>query len=88
MREKKAVVSSLNSHKSEICGLSLKDNYLASGANDGTVKVWDVRNEKLMETFNHHTGAVKALSWCPWRSNILVSGGGQKDKQILILDFS
>ncbi len=61
---------------------------MASGANDGTVKVWDVRSEKLLDTFSHHKGAVKALSWCPWRSNILVSGGGRKDQQILIFDFN
>ncbi|KAG8746256.1 ubiquitin-protein transferase activating protein [Ceratobasidium sp. 414] len=26
-----------------------------------------------------HTGAVKALAWCPWAPNILASGGGKQD---------
>lgn len=39
-----AVVSSLKSHKSEICGLTFKDKFLASGSNDGCVKIWDIRS--------------------------------------------
>jgi WD40 repeat protein len=27
-----------------------------------------------------HKGAVKGLSWCPWKSGILATGGGNKDK--------
>ncbi|KAF8595963.1 WD40 repeat-like protein [Ceratobasidium sp. AG-I] len=26
-----------------------------------------------------HTGAVKALAWCPWAPNIVASGGGKQD---------
>ena len=37
-------MSSLNEHKSEICGLTIKDKYLASGSNDGQVKIWDIRS--------------------------------------------
>ena len=33
-------------------------------------------------SFNNHISAVKALAWCPWQKNILVSGGGKKDKTI------
>jgi hypothetical protein len=32
-----------------------------------------------MVTLENHKGAVKALSWCPWKQNTLVCGGGKKD---------
>ena len=27
-----------------------------------------------------HKGAVKALSWCSWQRNLLITGGGTSDK--------
>ena len=36
----------------------------------------------------HHTAAVKALSWCPWQRNILASGGGTVDRTIRIWNAS
>jgi len=61
---------------------------LASGGNAGNILIWDIRAEKLIETLKHHNGSgIKALSWCPWRSNTLVSGGGKKDKQIVVYNF-
>jgi cell division cycle protein 20 (cofactor of APC complex) len=32
--------------------------------------------------FRSHQAAVKAIDWCPWQSNFLATGGGQKDKSI------
>ena len=29
-----------------------------------------------------HKAAVKALAWCPWKRNLLASGGGTHDKTI------
>lgn len=29
-----------------------------------------------------HNAAVKAMAWCPWQQNILVSGGGTNDKKL------
>ncbi len=86
-RLKCSFVKKLESHRSEVTGLSLKQNYLASGANDGLVKIWDIRKNELVQTYNNHSGAVKALSWCPWRSHTLASGGGKDDKKIVIFDY-
>lgn len=36
----------------------------------------------------HHTAAVKAISWCPWQRNILASGGGTIDRTIRIWNSS
>ncbi|KAK7846972.1 cell division cycle 20.2, partial [Quercus suber] len=35
-----------------------------------------------LHTLNNHTSAVKALSWCPFQSNLLASGGGFGDSCI------
>jgi cell division cycle protein 20 (cofactor of APC complex) len=33
---------------------------------------------------SEHKAAVKALAWCPWKSNVLASGAGSNDKYIKI----
>ena len=35
-------------------------------------------------TLTEHKAAVKALAYCPWKSNILASGAGSNDKYIKI----
>uniref|UniRef100_A0A3B3UYZ8 Cell division cycle 20 homolog n=1 Tax=Poecilia latipinna TaxID=48699 RepID=A0A3B3UYZ8_9TELE len=39
---------------------------------------------QLIRHLSEHQGAVKALAWCPWQSNILASGGGTSDRHIRI----
>jgi serine/threonine protein kinase len=39
--------------------------YLASGGYDLAVHVWDVRNDRLVTTYQNHTGPVSALAWSP-----------------------
>jgi cell division cycle protein 20 (cofactor of APC complex) len=29
-----------------------------------------------------HRGAIKALSWCPWKNSVLCSGGGTGDRSL------
>lgn len=86
-RLKTCCVAKMESHRSEVTGLSLKENYLASGANNGLVKIWDIRKNKMVQTYKNHLGAVKALSWCPWRSHTLASGGGKNDRTVVIFDY-
>lgn len=31
-----------------------------------------------------HRSAVKAIAWCPWKSNLLASGGGCQDRRIIL----
>ncbi|GAB6028900.1 hypothetical protein CHUAL_004699 [Chamberlinius hualienensis] len=89
-------VASNASHSQEVCGLRWSPNrrYLASGGNDNLIHVWPaVSSERYAEskpiyTFNQHTSAVKALSWCPWQSNILASGGGTGDRTIKLWSCS
>lgn len=78
-------VAELHNHSAEVCGLAwrLDGSQLASGGNDNLVNIWDARSNgapKFSKT--NHTAAVKALSWCPWQSNLLATGGGSQDKHI------
>ncbi|KAE8609831.1 hypothetical protein XENTR_v10011924 [Xenopus tropicalis] len=84
-------VSTLTGHTQEVCGLkwSPDGRYLASGANDNLVNVWpcvqgDSGEFSPVQTFTQHQGAVKAVAWCPWQSNVLATGGGTSDRHIRI----
>lgn len=70
----------------------------ATGGNDNLVCIWDIRNSHTKSddsigsssssssqplfTKTAHKAAVKALSWCPFQSSILATGGGTSDKTI------
>ncbi|KAI4154746.1 MAG: hypothetical protein LQ340_001461 [Diploschistes diacapsis] len=78
-------VAELSSHTAEVCGLEWRSDgsQLASGGNDNLVTIWDARSlnaPKFQKT--NHKAAVKALSWCPWQSNLLATGGGSTDRTI------
>ncbi|NXE04247.1 CDC20 protein, partial [Lophotis ruficrista] len=84
-------VATLAGHTQEVCGLkwSLDGRYLASGGNDNLVNVWpctqgDSGDFAPVQTFTQHQGAVKAVAWCPWQSNVLATGGGTSDRHIRI----
>uniref|UniRef100_A0A8C3T8E4 Cell division cycle 20 n=1 Tax=Chelydra serpentina TaxID=8475 RepID=A0A8C3T8E4_CHESE len=84
-------VATLAGHTQEVCGLkwSPDGRYLASGGNDNLVNVWpcaqgDSGDFAPVQTFTQHQGAVKAVAWCPWQSNVLATGGGTSDRHIRI----
>lgn len=86
-------VGTLNGHAGyEICGLrwSPDGKYLASGANDNKVNVWsgsqmtlDADSVSPMQQLGH-ASAVKAISWCPWKSHLLATGAGTTDRHIRV----
>ena len=78
------VISRLNSHKQEICGLKWSFDYqqLASGGNDNKIMLWNLHSNQPIYKFSQHTAAVKALAWSPHKYSLLVSGGGSADKTI------
>ncbi|KAM9322331.1 cell division cycle protein 20 homolog isoform 2-T2 [Pholidichthys leucotaenia] len=86
-------IFTLAGHSQEVCGLkwSADGRYLASGGNDNLVCVWPRVQEgsasndgQMVHCWSQHQGAVKALAWCPWQSNILASGGGTSDRHIRV----
>lgn len=78
------IVMKLVAHKHEVCGLTVQNGRVASGGNDGTVMLWDLTNSSKFERQKFHTGAVKAMQWCPWRANLLATGGGSKDHKVIL----
>lgn len=78
-------VAELSGHTGEVCGLEWRADgaQLATGGNDNLVNIWDARSLSAPKfTKTNHRAAVKALSWCPWQSNLLATGGGSNDRQI------
>lgn len=67
-------------HRGEVCGIKNDPCGLASGSNDDLAIVWDVNMGRSRFVLQGHKGAVKALEWCGWQRNLLVTGGGTSDK--------
>ncbi|RHZ86571.1 hypothetical protein Glove_48g48 [Diversispora epigaea] len=77
-------ISELIEHSSEVCGLKWRHDgeLLASGGNDNRVNIWDAKSSIPKFTKTNHTAAVRAISWCPWQTNLLATGGGSYDRHI------
>lgn len=75
-------------HTQEICGLkwNTENSMLASGGNDNKVCLWDLSSNQAIFELKEHKAAVKALSWCPWKPNLLATGGGSIDRTIKLWD--
>jgi WD40 repeat protein len=87
IRSKKAILLQNNFHFGEICGIHWNsDGYqLASGGNDNLINIWDLRKmKKPTAIIDEHKAAVRAIKWCPWKNNLLASGGGSGDMRLLI----
>lgn len=83
-------IGTYRGHSQEVCGLkwSASGQQLASGGNDNLLHIWNMSmasTNSATQWFHRladHTAAVKALSWCPFQSNLLASGGGIGDQCI------
>ncbi|XP_060077405.1 uncharacterized protein LOC132556958 [Ylistrum balloti] len=86
----RTAVARLGGHDVMVCGLSQGPgtHYLASGGGDGLVCIWDVRSSKVYRKIKAHTLLAKALAWCPWRKNVLASGGGCDDGNIRLWNIN
>lgn len=41
----------------------------------------------IINSHKMHRSAVKALKWCPWKYDLLASGGGTEDHKIILWDI-
>ncbi|KAL3137237.1 hypothetical protein ABBQ32_006786 [Trebouxia sp. C0010 RCD-2024] len=70
---------------------ALRPELVATGAADGSLKVWDKRKlaadggGHALFTFNHHTGAVLRAEWSPSAPGVLASGG--EDRRVCVWDL-
>ncbi|KAA6418962.1 MAG: WD-40 repeat-containing MSI4-like [Trebouxia sp. A1-2] len=69
---------------------ALRPELVATGAADGSLKVWDKRKlgpdgGSALFTFNHHTGAVLRAEWSPSAPGVLASGG--EDRRVCVWDL-
>lgn len=69
----------LGSHDSPVLALALSSDgrFLASGAEDGTIKIWDIMGWKLTRTLVGHQLAIKSLAFSQG-GNVLASGSMDK----------
>ena len=79
----------MNYHSQEVCGLAWSPDgqFLASGANDNTLCIWDAASSLTLDAkprhaLCEHQAAVKALAWSPHERNLLATGGGTADRSI------
>lgn len=84
-----------NAHNNKgLCGARIHNDGLrvVSGCDFGTVRLWDLRklqnNAPFIHELSGHVGSVKAIDWCPWNSNILATGGGTEDNNVIIWDVN
>lgn len=91
VRARYSWISIIKAHKEEVCGLSWSSggSQLASGGNENLVYIWEASkmsysSSNYLHKLDEHCSAVKALSWCPYQSHILASGGGTRDGCIKI----
>lgn len=53
----------LAGHKAAITGLSCSSTHLASSSEDGTVKLWDLKEGKEVKSWEAHKGGTLAVRW-------------------------
>ncbi|KAF3642121.1 Cell division cycle 20.5, cofactor of APC complex [Capsicum annuum] len=90
VRVRSHVVGTYRGHTQEIYGLKWSESgkQLASEGNDNLVHIRSLlmrspnNSRQWIHRMTDHTAAVKALSWCPFQSNMVASGGGVGDQCI------
>lgn len=85
---KKYKSSDLGTHTEAVMCLSLnpkQQEYLASGSEDSTVRIWDLDDLQCKATFSDiHTDKVQAVKWNSVNDQILLSAG--YDSKVNVLD--
>jgi WD40 repeat protein len=65
-----------NAHKTAVSCLCVVDeNVLASGDDDGTVKIWDLRQAKCVHEMSEHEDYISDIQLAKDEKTLLCSGG-------------
>ena len=85
---KKGGDTDVGTHTAAVMALSLnpiQNEYLASGSEDFTVRIWDLDDLKCKATFDQlHKDKVQAVKWNPQKDNILLTAG--YDHRVNVVD--
>lgn len=82
----------VNAHDCDVNVMSwnrIKTHMLVSGDDEGTFKVWDLRNLSKSEhiaNFNYHKKSITSIEWSPHDESVLATCSD--DNQLLIWDLS
>ena len=70
-----ACVLTYKGHKNMIRSLSIDTSgqFIASGCDDGTVKIWEIQTGYCMKTFSFGKVAIKGVQWCPNKALCLLA---------------
>lgn len=52
---------------------------LASGGDDGTLRIWDLRNfsqGSYVSNFSFHKSPITSVEWCPYEGSMLATSAG------------
>ncbi|ETO11078.1 hypothetical protein RFI_26298, partial [Reticulomyxa filosa] len=64
------LINTFNGHTSDVCSIdySIFDNcqFICSGSHDNTVRVWDIDNNKQIQSFNGHSNHVNCVKFSPY----------------------
>ncbi|CAG8834151.1 22414_t:CDS:2, partial [Racocetra persica] len=79
LREQK--VRSMAGHTARVGVITWNKYLVSSGCKDGSIWHHDTRiaQHRIAELLDH---ASEAVAWCPWKNNLLATGGGSFDRQI------
>ncbi len=89
--DKACMLNVADSHESDVNVIDWNANepFIASGGDDGFLKVWDLRvlnKGEPVATFKHHTGPVTSVEWHPTDPTVLSTSGA--DDQIALWDLA
>jgi len=92
MRHRQQSAISIKAHDADVNVISwnrLASCMIASGCDDGTFRIWDLRSLKedaFVAHFKHHTGAITSFEWSPHEASTLSVTSA--DHQLTIWDLS